>query len=79
MEGSVERFLQENPANDELVRPPLLHEEIVEHLRDLIFAGELMPGTRVSEKDLCPFWNFQDAASRSAESSGTRGPDCVVA
>ena len=42
MEGSVERFLQENPANDELVRPPLLHEEIVEHLRDLIFAGELM-------------------------------------
>jgi len=39
VEGSVERFLQENPANDELVRLPLLHEEIVEHLRDLILPA----------------------------------------
>jgi len=39
VEGSVERFLHENPANDELVRPPLLHEEIVEHLRDLILPA----------------------------------------
>ena len=66
MEGSVERFLHENPANDELVRPPLLHEEIVEHLRDLIFAGELMPGTRVSEKDLCARFGISRTLLREA-------------
>ena len=66
MEGSVERFLQENPANDELVRPLLLHEEIVGHLRDLIFAGELMPGTRVSEKDLCARFGISRTPLREA-------------
>ena len=66
MEGSVGRFLQENPANDELVRPPLLHEKIVEHLRDLIFAGELMPGTRVSEKDPCARFGISRTPLREA-------------
>ena len=66
MEGSVERFLQENPANDELVRSPLLHEEIIEHLRDLIFAGELMPGTRVSEKGLCARFGISRTPLREA-------------
>jgi DNA-binding GntR family transcriptional regulator len=48
------------------IRKPLLHEEIVERLRGLIFAGELVPGQRVPEKDLCQRYSISRTPLREA-------------
>ncbi len=48
------------------IRRPLLHEEIVERLRDLIFAGELTPDERVPEKALCERFGISRTPLREA-------------
>ncbi|MBT6094935.1 MAG: GntR family transcriptional regulator [Rhodospirillaceae bacterium] len=48
------------------IRRPLLHEEIVERLRDLIFAGELAPDERVPEKTLCERFGISRTPLREA-------------
>jgi len=48
------------------IRKPLLHEEIVERLRGLIFAGELVPGQRVPEKELCARYGISRTPLREA-------------
>lgn len=35
------------------IRRGSLHDELVGHLRDLIIEGELAPGTRIPERELC--------------------------
>jgi DNA-binding GntR family transcriptional regulator len=47
-------------------RKPVLHEEIVERLRDLIFTGKLLPDIRVPEKDLCQRFNISRTPLREA-------------
>lgn len=53
-------------AGDEPIRRPLLHEEIVERLRGLIFAGELEPDIRVPEKELCARFGISRTPLREA-------------
>lgn len=52
--------------DDEAIRRPLLHEEIVARLRDMIFAGELQPDVRVPEKDLCQRFSISRTPLREA-------------
>ena len=53
MEANVERNEYNGPVNEGPIRQALMHEEIADRLRGLIFAGELKPEARVQEKDLC--------------------------
>ena len=53
MEASVERNEYNALVDEGPVCRPLMHEEIADRLRGLIFAGELKPEARVQEKDLC--------------------------
>ena len=48
------------------IRKPLLHEELVARLSDMIFAGELVPGTRVPEKQLCQRFGISRTPLREA-------------
>ncbi|TPE53489.1 GntR family transcriptional regulator [Amaricoccus solimangrovi] len=53
-----------------LNQPPLrrksLHEELADNLRDLIISGELAPGTKVPEKELCAVFNVSRTPLREA-------------
>ena len=62
----MEAQVQTEAANDEQIRRPLLHEEIVGKLRDMIFAGELEPDIRVPEKDLCQRFGISRTPLREA-------------
>jgi len=62
MEAIPERVQPETQP----IRRPLLHEEIVERLRDQIFAGELTPGMRVPEKQLCERFGISRTPLREA-------------
>jgi len=53
VEASVERNEYNALVDEGPVCRPLMHEEIADRLRGLIFAGELKPEARVQEKDLC--------------------------
>ncbi len=48
------------------IRRPLLHEELVARLSDMIFAGELVPGERVPEKALCQRFGISRTPLREA-------------
>lgn len=48
------------------IRKPLLHEEIVERLSAMIFAGELAPDIRVPEKQLCQRFGISRTPLREA-------------
>ena len=53
MEAGVESNEYNGSVDEGPIRRPLMHEEIADRLRGLIFAGELKPEARVQEKDLC--------------------------
>jgi DNA-binding GntR family transcriptional regulator len=53
-------------AQDAPIRKPLLHEELVARLSELIFAGELVPGVRVPEKQLCQRFGISRTPLREA-------------
>ncbi len=58
------------PTNDDTGTPPIsrasLHEEIAEHLRNMIFDGELVAGARIPEKDLCSRFGVSRTPLREA-------------
>jgi DNA-binding GntR family transcriptional regulator len=64
MEGMAQQNAE--ASVETLSRKPVLHEEIVERLRDLIFSGKLLPGIRVPEKDLCQRFNISRTPLREA-------------
>ena len=66
MEASVERNAYNGPVNEGPPRRPLMHEEIADRLRELIFAGELEPEARVQEKDLCVRFEISRTPLREA-------------
>ncbi len=49
-----------------LIARSLLHEEIVSRLRTLILEGELLPGSRISERDLCDQFGISRTPLREA-------------
>ncbi len=55
-----------NSTKDKPIRRLLLHEEIAQRLRWLIFSGELIPEARVQEKDLCDRFNISRTPLREA-------------
>jgi DNA-binding GntR family transcriptional regulator len=48
------------------IRRRSLHAELTERLRDLITAGELAPGEKISEKQLCEFFSVSRTPLREA-------------
>ena len=48
------------------IRRGSLHDELVGHLRDLIVEGELRPGTRVQERELCTRFGVSRTPLREA-------------
>src|SRR3546814_16045211 len=45
---------------------PSLHEEVVSRLRDMIIEGELTPGARVNERELCAQFGISRTPLREA-------------
>jgi DNA-binding GntR family transcriptional regulator len=45
---------------------PSLHEELVDRVRELIIEGELEPGTKIPEKDLCENFGVSRTPMREA-------------
>ena len=43
-----------------------LHQELAEKLRELIVTGELRPGSKVPEKDLCDYFGVSRTPLREA-------------
>lgn len=62
----MEQLVTQDNAFEAQIRKPLLHEEIVKRLRDLIFAGELAAGVRVPEKQLCQRFGISRTPLREA-------------
>lgn len=54
------------PENAKDMRRRSLHEELTQTLRDLIIHGNLPPGVRVPEKDLCDAYNVSRTPLREA-------------
>ena len=53
----------------ETLKPPrrtTLHEELTQRLRDLIIHGELQPGMKVPERDLCEAYDVSRTPLREA-------------
>lgn len=49
-----------------LIRRKTLHSEIVDHLRDMIVSGELGPGQKIPEKELCARFDISRTPLREA-------------
>ncbi len=61
--------LAERPGSDAAPAPiqrASLHDELVERLRDLIVEGEMAPGTRVPERELCTRFGVSRTPLREA-------------
>lgn len=52
-------------SNDLLIRPSL-HEQLTKRLRDMIVQGELAPGARIDEKQLCNRFGISRTPFREA-------------
>ncbi|EAP77420.1 transcriptional regulatory protein [Roseovarius nubinhibens ISM] len=50
----------------EVFRRRSLHEELTEAIRELIVVGDLLPGTRVPEKELCALYSVSRTPLREA-------------
>ena len=48
------------------IRRKSLHEELAENLGEMIVSGELMPGTKVPERDLCEMFGVSRTPLREA-------------
>jgi DNA-binding GntR family transcriptional regulator len=55
-----------NVAMDDAIVRRSLHDELVERLQRLIIEGELTPGEKVPEKDLCERFNVSRTPMREA-------------
>lgn len=53
------------PSGPALVRP-ILHDTVVDHLRDMIVEGQLPAGTRINERELCEFLGISRTPLREA-------------
>lgn len=53
-------------AEPRTIRRKTLHSEIVDHLRDMIVSGELGPGQKIPEKDLCARFDISRTPLREA-------------
>ena len=62
--GAVTLTKDREPATT--IRRGSLHDELVGHLRDLIVEGELAPGTRVQERELCTRFGVSRTPLREA-------------
>jgi DNA-binding GntR family transcriptional regulator len=40
-------------ARDALIQRRTLHDEVVERMRDMVIEGQLLPGSRINESELC--------------------------
>jgi DNA-binding GntR family transcriptional regulator len=49
-----------------VIRRKTLHSEIVDHLRDMIVSGELGPGQKIPEKELCARFDISRTPLREA-------------
>lgn len=56
----------DRPAADAPIARSGLHDEVVRRLRDLIAEGELMPGARIPERDLCKRFGISRTPLREA-------------
>lgn len=62
----MDNLARTTDAHADPIRKPLLHEELVARLSDMIFAGELVPGARVPEKQLCQRFGISRTPLREA-------------
>jgi DNA-binding GntR family transcriptional regulator len=62
----MDNLARTTDAQADPIRKPLLHEELAARLSDMIFAGELVPGVRVPEKQLCQRFGISRTPLREA-------------
>jgi DNA-binding GntR family transcriptional regulator len=64
--AAVENCARWHILNSVLLRPPPLHDNVTEALREMIVEGELLPGTKIREHALCTRFGISRTPLREA-------------